>query len=168
MNEQGKKLDSDKPRFSLIPSGVLPKVINVLEFGAKKYAPENWRKVPDANTRYFDAAHRHLDAWWNGQQVDSETNESHLAHAICCLMFLLALERSKTLKICDHNWQEVTASGDQRRTFICSHCSRQKELSFLASSDVPKPKCNCAHWKDSSFFHGETHLCADCGGEVMI
>lgn len=131
MNEQGKKLDSDKPRFSLIPQGTLQPVIRVLEFGAKKYSENNWRNVENARTRYFDAAHRHLDAWWNGQQVDSETNESHLAHAICCLMFLLAMESDKKRpEICDHNWQEATAAGDGHRTFLCSNCPTKKAVPF--------------------------------------
>lgn len=89
---EGKKFDLDKPRFSLIPQGTLQPVIRVLEFGAKKYSEGNWKHVPGAHARYFDAAHRHLDAYWRGEQTDAETGESHLAHAICCLLFLSAFE----------------------------------------------------------------------------
>ena len=39
---------------------------------------------------------------------------------------------------------------------------------ILKAEKKLKPKCDCAHWKNSSFFHGETHTCADCGGEVTI
>lgn len=92
---EGQKFDSEKPRFSLIPQGTLQPVIRVLEFGARKYSENNWRYVPGAHVRYFDAAHRHLDAYWRGELTDSETGESHLAHAICCLMFLLAMENEK-------------------------------------------------------------------------
>lgn len=28
--------------------------------------------------------------------------------------------------------------------------------------------CNCAHWKNSSFFMGDTFTCKDCGGSVTI
>ena len=38
--------------------------------------------------RYYDAMQRHIDAWWQGEQKDPETGEHHLAHAICCGMFL--------------------------------------------------------------------------------
>lgn len=129
---EGKKFDGEKPRFSLIPGGVLPPVINVLEFGAKKYSENNWRNVENARTRYFDAAHRHLDAWWNGESADPESGEHHLAHAICCLMFLMALDEpaEKPVPICKHNWQEATAAGDARRTFVCSKCPSQKSVSF--------------------------------------
>lgn len=97
----GQKFDNDKLRFSLIPKGVLPQVIRVLEFGAKKYSEGNWQNVENARTRYFDAAHRHIDAWWAGESVDTETGESHLAHATCCLMFLLALEKTEKSVLAD-------------------------------------------------------------------
>ena len=85
---QGKKLDQNKPRMSLLPKGALNAVIRVLEFGATKYQADNWKHVPDAKTRYYDAMQRHIDAWWQGEQKDPETGEHHLAHAICCGMFL--------------------------------------------------------------------------------
>ena len=85
---QGKKLDQNKPRMSLLPKGALNTVIRVLEFGATKYQENNWKHVPDAKTRYYDAMQRHIDAWWQGEQKDPETGEHHLAHAICCGMFL--------------------------------------------------------------------------------
>ena len=91
---QGKKLDQNKPRMSLLPKGVLNAVIRVLEFGASKYAESNWQTVPDARRRYYDAMHRHIDAWWQGEKKDSETGESHLAHAICCGMFLMWLDNN--------------------------------------------------------------------------
>lgn len=89
---QGVKHDGDKVRWSLVPKGVLEVVLRVLEFGAKKYAPDNWMRVPDARNRYYDAMMRHIDAWWKGEAVDPETKESHLGHAMCCLMFLMWFE----------------------------------------------------------------------------
>lgn len=52
----------------------------------------NWRKVENARTRYYDAAMRHIHSWWLGEQIDAESGQHHLAHAICCLVFLLAVE----------------------------------------------------------------------------
>lgn len=85
----GVKHDSDKPRFSLLPLKQVWDIVAVLEAGAKKYAPDNWQKVPDAENRYFDAAMRHLCAWRSGENRDPETNLPHLAHAACCLLFLI-------------------------------------------------------------------------------
>lgn len=85
----GRKHDSNKPRYSLLPSGTVNQVIQVLEYGAVKYEIDNWQRVPSARTRYYDAAMRHIDDWWNGSEVDEESSLPHLAHAICCLLFLL-------------------------------------------------------------------------------
>ena len=86
------KHDQSKPRFSLIPVGTLNAVIRVLEFGAIKYEENGWQTVPDARRRYYDAMHRHIDAWWQGEKKDKETGESHLAHAVCCALFLMWLD----------------------------------------------------------------------------
>lgn len=86
---EGVKFDSEKLRWSLLPRGTMEEVLKVLEHGAKKYAPDNWKHVPNLETRYYDAAMRHIDAYWQGEYLDEESGEAHLAHAICCLLFLL-------------------------------------------------------------------------------
>jgi hypothetical protein len=88
----GVKYDNDKPQWSLLPFKALKEVVDVLTYGAKKYAPDNWKKVPNARQRYIDAGFRHLTAYASGEKLDSETGKSHLAHAICCLLYLLAFE----------------------------------------------------------------------------
>ena len=124
---QGKKLDQNKPRMSLLPKGALNAVIRVLEFGATKYQVDNWRHVPDAKTRYYDAMQRHIDAWWQGEQKDPETGEHHLAHAICCGMFLWWFDNQQSgvpeaileveKKLCHHHWVDGLDGG----TMICTH-----------------------------------------------
>ena len=89
VTKQGRKDDTKKRRYSLLPTGTVNHVVDVLEFGAIKYAPDNWQKVPDARRRYYDAAMRHIDSWFGGEVKDSETGLPHLAHAVCCLLFLI-------------------------------------------------------------------------------
>ena len=91
----GLKYDTGKVRMSLLPSGVLSIVLEVLELGAKKYAPDNWKHVENARTRYYDALHRHVEAWWNGEMFDKESGKHHLAHAICCCMFAIWQDLNK-------------------------------------------------------------------------
>lgn len=88
----GVKYDNDKPQWSLLPFKALKEVVDVLTYGAKKYAPDNWKKVPDAKRRYIDAGFRHFTAYAAGEKLDPETGKSHLAHAMCCLLYLLAFE----------------------------------------------------------------------------
>lgn len=87
--EVGKKDDGGKTRFDLVPPFAMRELAEVLTIGAKKYGEENWRQVKGRRQRYFAACMRHLWAWWMGEGYDPETNRSHLAHAMCCLAFLL-------------------------------------------------------------------------------
>lgn len=89
----GIKHDDGKPDFSLLSPTALEQMAAVMSFGAKKYAAHNWRKG-FAWTRVSAAALRHIFSWLGGETVDKESGLNHLAHAACCLMFLL--EFSKT------------------------------------------------------------------------
>lgn len=92
MSKKGIKFDSRKLQWHLLPMKPIKEVVRVLMYGAKKYAPDNWRYVPNARKRYYNAALRHITAWYEGSPYDSQTKISHLAHAMCCLVFLRALE----------------------------------------------------------------------------
>lgn len=72
--------------------GAAKSVVAVLEHGRNKYSADGWRSVPEPRRRYFAAAFRHLIAWRRGEKIDPESGLPHLAHAICCAMFLLELE----------------------------------------------------------------------------
>lgn len=94
MNEpEGRKDDAGKPRFDLMPPFAWKAVIDVLTFGAGKYAPENWRKVEGWRWRYYRACLGHVWAWWTGERLDKDSGLPHLAHAVCCLLFLLELDK---------------------------------------------------------------------------
>lgn len=89
---EGRKFDLEKDRWDLVQPLALQEYVRVLTHGAKKYAPGNWRKVPDARQRYFAALMRHVFAWWTGESTDPDSGLHHLAHAMCCLTFLLEPE----------------------------------------------------------------------------
>jgi len=88
VQEPGRKFDGGKLEYGLLPPFALDEVVKVLTFGAQKYERDNWQKVPDSKRRYFDALQRHIWAWKRGEQDDPESGIHHLAHAMCCLMFL--------------------------------------------------------------------------------
>jgi len=91
-NHQGRKFDQDKDRWDLLPWLAAREVVKVLTWGARKYDPDNWRHVPEPKRRYFAATMRHLWAWVHGEIQDRESGFHHLAHALCCVMFLLEPE----------------------------------------------------------------------------
>jgi hypothetical protein len=86
---KGLKHDDGKPRWSLMPLIAVEEVVHVLTHGSAKYSDNNWKRVKPFKDRYFSACMRHLTAWQAGERKDPETGRSHLAHAICCLIFLL-------------------------------------------------------------------------------
>ena len=96
------KHDQQKPRFSLIPLNTLQAVIRVMELGAAKYGADNWKKCTEP-IRYYDAAMRHITAFAGGERLDDESKESHLAHAICCLMICNELENNNNSGIVYHS-----------------------------------------------------------------
>jgi hypothetical protein len=96
--ERGMKFDGadgqgeEKLRWALLPRLAVEDVIRVLMYGARKYNAGNWRLVldePNGRERYYNAAMRHLTAWWDGETLDPESGHLHLSHAACCVLFLL-------------------------------------------------------------------------------
>lgn len=95
MKKAGIKYDKEKLRWDLLPLGPIRIVIRVLMHGSRKYADDNWKKVSNARDRYYNAAMRHLTAHRDGEFVDKESGLPHLAHCICCLIFLLWIDLFK-------------------------------------------------------------------------
>jgi hypothetical protein len=93
--EEGTKYDGGKPPLELIPTKPLLQIAEVLEFGRKKYDAHNWRKGM-AWSRLYGAALRHIYASLDGVDLDSESGHDHLAHAACCLLFLLEYKTTAT------------------------------------------------------------------------
>jgi len=86
---EGIKYDTEKDRWDLLPFQVIKDVVKVLTLGAKKYADDNWKNVEPYRKRYLSACMRHIVAWEGSEINDPETKIHHLAHAICCLIFII-------------------------------------------------------------------------------
>ena len=84
---------SQKTRFDLVPFQAIGEIADVLAFGAQKYSANNWCRGAEWS-RYYSALCRHIFAWWQGEDLDPETGLSHLAHAGCCLVFLMEYQRN--------------------------------------------------------------------------
>ena len=92
----GTKADGGKPKPRLLHesmAGAVASVVDVLTFGAAKYSDDNWKNVEPK--RYTDALYRHLNAHHKGEANDAESGLPHLAHAACCVLFLLHHEVNK-------------------------------------------------------------------------
>lgn len=87
------KFDQDKLPLHLLSTEAMNQTAAVLAFGAQKYAAHNWRDG-FVWSRPLSAAMRHITAFNDGEDKDPESGLSHLAHAACCIMFLLEFEKT--------------------------------------------------------------------------
>jgi hypothetical protein len=84
------KYDNGKAPLHLIPPEVLVEISEIFGFGAAKYGENNWRD--DGGTtnfgRTYSSIQRHLNSFWQGEDLDPESSKSHLIHAITQLIIL--------------------------------------------------------------------------------
>lgn len=89
-----RKDDSGKLDWTLLMQSVphcLERVVAVQHWAVhvkeNPYPADNWKLVE--RKRYVAALFRHLMADMKGDKTDPETGQPHLAHAICCLLFMM-------------------------------------------------------------------------------
>lgn len=81
-------IGSRKAGISTIPGQVMAELgLSMLE-GACKYGRHNYRVSGVRSSVYYDAAFRHLSAWWEGEDIDPDSGLSHLVKAMACLAVL--------------------------------------------------------------------------------
>ncbi len=73
---------------SVTPRNVLAEVYLAMAEGAMKYGRHNFRGTEVRASTYFDAAHRHLDAFWEGEDNDPDSGLNHVVKAIANLIIL--------------------------------------------------------------------------------
>ena len=85
--------DGLKLPYELLPAKAIEEVVQVLDFGAKKYGRNDWRNFKEEDLpKLMGAALRHIFAYMRGEEVDKQTGVDHLAHASCDLLFLQELK----------------------------------------------------------------------------
>jgi len=57
--------------------------------GALKYGRSNWRVLGIKASIYYDAAKRHLDAWFEGEEFDPDDGVPHLSAALACVAIIV-------------------------------------------------------------------------------
>jgi len=90
-----KKLTNPKDRIgvrkagmSCVPPRVLAEIGLGMMEGGIKYTPYNWREAGIRYSVYYDAAMRHLMAWFEGENAYLDSGLSHVTKAICSLIVL--------------------------------------------------------------------------------
>ncbi len=89
MRQIAKTDDANKPPLAFLPPEGIRAVARVQAYGHKKYgAFHNFRKGMEVS-RNCSCAMRHIVAFMDGEDLDPEPGQTHLAHAACRLMFLM-------------------------------------------------------------------------------
>jgi hypothetical protein len=92
--------------------------------GMLKYGRSNFRAVGVRSSIYYDAARRHLDAWFEGEECDPEDGVPHLSAALSCLAIIVDAQATGKL-----NDDRMTPGGYRKLvTEITPHVKRLKEL----------------------------------------
>lgn len=87
-----------KAPLHLLPSFPLHETAHVMQHGAGKYGPWNFRKNPIKASVYRSAMQRHLDQWFDGlEDTDEETSRSHIAHVIASACIVMDAMKHGTL-----------------------------------------------------------------------
>jgi len=78
------RYNEGKLKWSLVHYASITPLVLVLMFGAKKYAPHNWKNEMDL-TEILESLQRHLTAIFDGELVDKESGQLHMGHVRCRL-----------------------------------------------------------------------------------
>lgn len=79
-SETGGHKQAKLARFGLIPPGPLRELAELYGRGAELYSDHNYLKGYDWSLSY-DALQRHLNAFWDGEDLDPEARSKHVINA---------------------------------------------------------------------------------------
>jgi hypothetical protein len=78
-----------KVNLSLVSGLAIAHEAHAMMDGAKKYGPYNWRRKKVSAEVYVSAALRHIEDYYNGEDIASDSKAHHLGHARACLGIIL-------------------------------------------------------------------------------
>jgi len=94
--------------------------------GALQYGRANFRGIGIRASIYYSAARRHLDAWFEGEEVDPKDKVPHLSAALSCIAIVVdAMVQGKLID------DRMVGDPERYRKFIdemTEHVSRLKDM----------------------------------------
>jgi hypothetical protein len=101
-----------KAPLSVVPTQVIHEIgLGMLE-GALKYGRHNYRVAGVRASVYYDATMRHLNSWWEGEDIDPASKLSHITKAMASLAVLRdamlndMVNDDRPPKVKNLNWME--------------------------------------------------------------
>lgn len=87
VGDNNMRFNEGKNRFDYINFSSLVPMVKVLEYGAKKYDLNNWKKPPKEDNEHLASMLRHIVALLEGERIDPESKLPHIGHIMCNAMF---------------------------------------------------------------------------------
>lgn len=75
--------------LELVPPSAVAALAEAFADGAKKYGPYNWREKLVSSSIYYGACLRHIQAWWDGEDLATDSGLDHLHHALACIAIII-------------------------------------------------------------------------------
>ncbi len=97
MSDPKGEVGKTKAPMDLLPPAALTETAWVHGLGADKYGRYNWRENKVNASTYVSAILRHLMAWQSREDLDPESQRSHLAHIAAGCNILMDAEKQGTL-----------------------------------------------------------------------
>jgi len=116
--ERAERFNLDKPQLHYLLTAPLAVqgVAQVMQHGAEKYTPHNWKKgMP--YSEIVDSLLRHLAQFLNGEDRDAASGLHHVDHIACNALFLAELSRTKS----EFDDREHVAHRDHNGKHDASH-----------------------------------------------
>lgn len=81
------KNSQHKSMMHLVPLNVIRGVSDVYTDNFALYG-EDWKRLPKAQSIFYDAALRHLEAWQSGEEYDPEDGKMHIIKVVANFIFV--------------------------------------------------------------------------------
>lgn len=119
-----------KVPYSTVPRGVIAELGLAMLEGALRYGRHNYRVTSVRASVYYDACMRHVDEWYEGQDIDKASGLHNITKAIACLTVLRDAMLQGTL-------------NDDRPPGVPLHLDEMNAhaASLLKRFPNPKPAC---------------------------
>lgn len=141
------RFNEGKLKWSLVDFKSLESMVKVLEYGAKKYGKNNWKKgFPQEEI--IESMLRHIFAFLNGEKLDKESGLPHTGHIMCNAMFLEFMENKGKN---ENNYEAIKTTNvidffKHERKFY-PHLTDKEYKSFFKESISKCKKCKILYWK---------------------
>ena len=87
MKEKGRRYNTGKAKWGLVPFFALIPMVKVLEFGSRKYDDWNWTKGLSWVSTYESMLRHTFDSMF-GEDHDKESKILHIGHIMCNILFI--------------------------------------------------------------------------------